>query len=315
MHAPSYVLLYDSWTSWDDYTAVELKLLSQEHPFTNLLLHQGSRSCEESRKHWVTQWERRPQLWSLADPDYHSGFGKTTGYRRQKLGWTSAHGPPHEEHLLLYHCLAAWVKEQKSLTLGAFQTPFNIVGSVRLDDGEHCGNELEICHCYITITEPDSIEGASEEDGMHGVESPRTADSDQVSRHFQPLSMRVDSDDTRLASAVGVTMLDAEAASVHDCAGLEQDAPQIHVESGDTDIPLFNQKHPDVKAHQQLSNEKGTSWHCQNFFFLKHTVLSCSEGEVQELLREFMEIQAHAQCRMLKAELLEHVHSFSRRAV
>ncbi|KAL3157128.1 hypothetical protein ABBQ38_001372 [Trebouxia sp. C0009 RCD-2024] len=294
MHAPSYVLLYHCWSSWDDYTAVELKLLLQEHPFTNLLLHQGSRSCEESRKHWVTLWEQRPQSWSSTDSDCH--FAEITGYQRQRVAWTSAHGPPHEEHLLLYHCLEAWVKEQTSLKLGAFQTPCNIVGSVRLDDGEYIG---------------------SEEDGMHGAESPSTADGDQVSREFQPVSARVDdSNQPRLASAGGGTMLDAEAVSVDNCAVLEQDAPtQIHVESADTNVPPCCQKHPDVKAHRQLANEKGTSWHCQNYFFLKNTVLSCSEIEVQEILTEYMKRQAHAQCRMLKAELLEHVHNLSRRAL
>ncbi|KAL3157127.1 hypothetical protein ABBQ38_001371 [Trebouxia sp. C0009 RCD-2024] len=297
MHAPSYVLLYYCRTSWDGYPAVDLKLLLQEHPFTNLLLHQGSRSCEESRKHWVTLWEQRPQSWSLADSDCH--FAETIGYHRQKVAWTSAQGPPHEEHLLLYHCLAAWVKEQTSLTLGAFQTPCNIVGSVRLDDGEYIRSEFEICNNHASIAEPDSSQGAGEEDGMQGPESPST-----------------DDDQTQLASVVGVTTLDAEAASLHDCAGLEQDAPsQIHSESLDTDVPLCAQKHPDVKAHRQLANEKGTSWHCQNYFFLKHTVLSCSQVEVQEILKEFRKRQAHAQCGMLKAELLEHVHSFSRRAV
>ena len=152
--------------------------------------------------------------------------------------------------------------------------------------------------------ETDSSEGASERDGVHVVESPEE-DGDKVSRQSEPVASGVrNSDQTHPTSAAESTTEDAEAASIEDCAGLVLHAP-AHVESDDIEVPLDSnyQEHHDVKAHQQLSHEKGISWHCQNRFLLDHTVLSCSEIEVQEVLRGFMKRQAHAQCMMLRLSL------------
>ena len=149
---------------------------------------------------------------------------------------------------------------------GSISDSCNIVGSVRLDDGEYIGSEPDIRHKYcMSIAESDSSEGASE--GVGVVESSRTADGDQVSSQCQPVSAGVkNSDETHPISAVGSTTEDAEAASIEDCAGVVQHAStQIHAESDDTDLPLASHKHHDVKAHRQLSNEKDTNWHCQNF--------------------------------------------------
>lgn len=122
--------------------------MSMEHPFTRLLLRQGSRSCADMRKYSVT-------LWRVDESKRYSSFSRyrkltererslASCYRRQKVEWSSPYGPPQEEHLLLYQCIAAWVKGHKNITLGAYCNPCKIVGSIRLDYGQHMGAELDI---------------------------------------------------------------------------------------------------------------------------------------------------------------------------
>lgn len=182
------------------------------------------------------------------------------------------------------------------MKLGAFRTPCKIVGSVRLDDGEYIGSEFG--YNYLCSSESDLIEGASDEADVVKVDSLGTTNDEQVSTPNQPAPpARVDnSDESRPANAVGSATVDSNASSTDDClvqVAFEDTIPHAH----DYELPVLLD---DVKAHRHLSNEKGTSWKCQNYFFLKNTVLLCSPVEVQGLLEKFMRHQAHAQCTTLK---------------
>lgn len=245
MQSPSYVLLYNS--TWDgdlhgEYVVAEPKLLSTEHPFTRLLLRQGSRPCADMRKYSVTLWrvdESKLYSWSSHRELTERERNLARCYRRQKVDWSSPYGPPQEDHLLLYQCIAAWVKGHKNMTLGAYCNPCKIVGSIRLDDGEHMGAELDINRTPILS-------------------------------------------DERHSYACGSTGKIIEAV--------------LH-------SPYNN------KAKRQLANEHGRSWESQIYFFLKDAVLSCTQVELQEVLREYMQTQAHEQTKLLKAELVEHADS------
>ena len=118
------------------------------------------------------------------------------------------------------------------MTLGAYHT-CKIVDSIRIDDGEYMGSELDI-----------NREGCLSE-------------RDSLGRSIEAI----------------------------------------------LDLPYNN------KAKWQIANDHGRSWHSQMYFFLKYAVLSCTYAELQEVLREYMQTQAHEQAMMLKAELLEHIHS------
>lgn len=249
MQSPSYVLLYNS--TWDgdlygEYVVAEPKLLSTEHPFTKLLLRQGSRPCADMRKYSVTLWrvdESKLYYWSSHRELTERERSLARCYRRQKVDWSSPCGPPQEEHLLLYQCIAAWVKGHKNMTLGAYCNPCKIVGSIRLDDGQHMGAELDINRTPILS-------------------------------------------DERYSYACGSTEKIIEAV--------------LH-------SPYNN------KAKRQLANEHGKSWESQIYFFLKDAVLSCTQVELQEVLREYMQTQAHEQTKLLKAELVEHAGNIASR--
>ena len=81
-------------------------------------------------------------------------WGQTWGYRREKVTWDSPYGRPSEEHLLLYHIVAAWIKDQKPMALGAYDRPCTVIGAVRLDNGEHIGSEIGIWQVSTTNSSP-----------------------------------------------------------------------------------------------------------------------------------------------------------------
>ena len=166
MPTPSFALLCDSWI-WDDGSAsVRLKLLPSEHPFTKLLL----RKLPESRnlkmhdypaelwRSYTKSW----QNWSSSDSDDHrdeptgdlSGLRggiysrEAWGYRRGQVVWSSPFGPSHEGQLLLYDCIKIWLKGQELMSLGAYDRPCNLVGAIRIDDGEDSGFERNIRSRY-----------------------------------------------------------------------------------------------------------------------------------------------------------------------
>lgn len=126
------------------------------------------------------------------------------------------------------------------MTLGTFHIPCKIVGSIRLDDGEHIGSELDI-------------------------------NSVRRNRHLFP----------------------SQECCMSECGSTRKSNEVI------LDLPYNN------KAKWRLANEHRRSWHPQTYFFLKDAVLSCTQVELQEVLRDYMQTQAHEQAMKLKAELLE----------
>lgn len=251
-------------------------------------------------------WFTRPE------PAHTFSFSHFEGYRREAVSWRSSYGPPHEEHLLLYKCVAAWVKNHKGMTLGAFDSPCSIIGTVRLDDGEYIGSEIGIHYhprsrnCVTQDSQDGESDGQDENFINDHVDLLRLQGNVKPDKGTTPLqpSLAEVSDNTissspgavdrelhpPLTAAIG----DIQAACKESATCLEGSASAAQPNS--------------LAAMQQIANEEGTSWHCQNYFYLKDAVLSCTQAEVQELLRQFRQRQAHEQCTKLKAELLAYVH-------
>ena len=307
MQTNCHVLLYDSWTC-EDSCSVQLKLLSLEHPFTRLLLHHGSRSRAETREYRVNLW----MAWFIRpEPAHIYNFSHFEGYTREAVSWRSSYGPPNEEHLLLYKCVAAWVKSHKGMTLGAFGSPCSINGTVRLDDGEYIGSEIGIHYhprSRNCVTHDSQDGGSDRQDGnsindhadlprLQGIVKP-----DKGTTPLQPSLAEVSH--TTISSSP-----DAVDRELHPPLTAAIGEIQATREESATCLEGTSAAQPNsLAAMQQIANEEGTSWHCQNYFYLKDAVLSCTQAEVQELLRQFRQRQAHEQCAKLRAELLARVH-------
>ena len=149
MQGLSHVLLYDSCTWEEGDSSVELKLLSTEQPFTTLLLHHGSRLPATTSSYSLELWRIIGKSWAKQG---HTFLDDTCRYRREQITWVSSYGRPSEEHLLLYHVVAAWIKDKKVMALGAYDHPCTLIGAVRLDRGEYIGRELGIYQSTSNIS-------------------------------------------------------------------------------------------------------------------------------------------------------------------
>ena len=169
------------------------------------------------------------------------------------------------------------------MTLGAYQSPCNIVGAVRLDNEEHIGCDLDIETCRRSSpydpSECDSSECGSKGSDFESVElaNLQIDDDDKVSGVGHPVVAEADnSNKTVPASTVADFMVGPEAATLVGCSSSEQEV----CEQVDPDHANVILRSPyNNKAKRQLANEQRRCW-SQTYFHLKDAVLSCTEVEV-----------------------------------
>ena len=309
MQPRSYVLLYDCWTCYDGYSSVQLKLLSLEHPFAKTLLRKGSRPQAAKQNHCVTIWRSYTKTY---DKKYHC-FVDTWGYRREAICWQSQYGEPSEDHLLLFHCMEAWLKAEAPVEVEVFDSPLLIEGIVRLDNEEHSNALRGISswqHYRKDSNQEDSNQQYSNQEQSIQEESTQEGsiqeESDNQENNVPSLEMSGQAaypEKTALTDtgsfdniAIGPTISSEYIARN---ATTSQDQQTLHKQCDSCSSTAGTSlSHDDEEVFWQFS---------YGYPALEDTILSCTQSEVHQLLSDFMQQQAHEQLLKFKQELLERV--------
>lgn len=287
---------YDNTSLYGGGEHVELKFLPASHPFARLLLYRGSRIREATRAYALDVWRRQniyPER-DIAGSGTHFAVGFV--YRRESVVWSSSYGRPVEAHLNLNQYVEAWLKAQPVAAFGLDDFPKTILGMVRLDNDEHGFGH--ITRDIISLRQH-GARAAFSSAGNNQHEAPSTqtyreCDDDQD-------KWDCDSADDKDSDRVNCDVSLAAASNI------QSNRMGLRTAAESDAVSLPEDTHSDMQdcCHDNSSAATSDISHLRFHIrqYLKDTVLSCTEEEVNQCLEAFFQTQASMQTSVFRDEL------------